>query len=560
MSSAPARSTFLVCGAIVLFVFAVYAHVIDCGFVNLDDDAHVRKNPLVVDGLRWTNIKAAFAAPHACLWIPLTWISFMADVSVFGMNAAAMHVVNVVLHAANSVLLFLLLKRATGRFWSSAAVAALFALHPINVESVAWVTERKNVLCLFCGFLSLHAYTTYAQRNSRAAYVAALILFGCALLAKPMLVPLPAGLLLLDAWPLQRIDRATWRRRVLEKVPFLLLALGSALMTMQGSLNAGRSVTIDQLSIGARVSNALISYCTYLRQLGWPSDLCVLYSHKQVAEPVGAAVSSVVLLGFTIAAWRCCRKHPYLIVGWLWFLGMLVPMIGLVQVGPQSHADRFVYAAQIGIFVGVVWWIADVWGERPRRWLAYTAVIVGAALVMTTLRQVEYWTNGATLFEHAIAVTDESPRLYGSAGFARAQLGDYPAAIAHYQNALRINARNAEDWNNLASALIHIDRNADALIAARNAVSLQPDFNEARFNLASAYELTGDDAQAVAEFRKVVQFEPTLVMAQYRLGVLSAKRGEVEAARQALEAAARLRPDDPRIHEALRGLSDNRAQ
>jgi tetratricopeptide (TPR) repeat protein len=340
----------------------------------------------------------------------------------------------------------------------------------------------------------------------------------------------------------------------LEKLPFLLLSVVSSAMTMRSTLHEGTTVNLERLPLEVRASNALVSYATYLRQLIWPSDLCVLYPHAQQIEALATAISSFLLVGLTITAWVVRKRCPYLIIGWLWFLGMLVPMIGLVQVGPQSHADRFTYAAQLGIFAGVVWLIADLWGQRPRRVLAYAAAVAGAGLMITTLRQVEHWTNGVTLFEHAIAVTNNNARAYSAAGFARARLGDHSAAVAHYENALRI-TEDSETWNNLASAFIHLGRNAEAAAAAQRALTLEPDFTEARFNLGSARERNGDDALAIAEFRKVVQEEPGMALAQYRLGTLLAKRGEVDEAKKAFTEAARLRPDDSKIAEALRSIA-----
>lgn len=554
-----ARPTRLVCGAIVLCVIALYVHVVECGFVNLDDGSHIYKNSLVLSGLRWEQLKGAFA-PHASLWIPLTWVSFMAEVSVFGVNAVEMHVLNVLLHAANAVLLFLLLKRMTQRFWPSAAVAALFAIHPINVESVAWVTERKNVLCFFFGLLSLHAYTTYARRASKPAYLAALTCFGLALLAKPMLVPLPAGLLLLDIWPFGRLDWTNWRRRALEKLPFLLLAVGSCLMTMRATATVNSAVTFDFMPFQVRVSNALIAYATYLSQMAWPSDLCVLYPHKQEVELLKAGISFLTLTIITVTAWRLRRPYPYLLIGWLWFLGMLVPMIGFVQVGPQSHADRFTYVAQLGIFVAGVWLIADLWGDRPRRWLVYSAMVVGVGLTLATLQQVEHWTNGVTLFERAVAVTTGNHRAYHHAAVARAQVGDFPAAINHFKQSLRIYPYRAETWNYLSAALIDVGHNADAEFAARKAIALQPDYPEARLNLASACEAIGHDSEAIAEYRRILEGQPDTVAAHYRLGLLLAKQGEIDAARQSLMEAARLVPEDATVAQALREFSATAVQ
>lgn len=557
MFSAAKRSTLLACGAIVLCVFALYAHVLECGFVNFDDDTHITNNPMVLNGLSVDNVKRAFTESHASLWIPLTWLSFMTDVSIFGLSAAAMHAGNVLLHAANAVLLFLLLIRTTQRFWPSLAVAALFAIHPLNVESVAWVTERKNVLCLFFGLLSLHGYATYVLRSSKPGYVAALICFGLALLAKPMLVPLPAGLLLLDVWPFRRVDWTNWRQRLVEKLPFLLLTIASCIMTMRATRISGTGATLDILSFGARISNALVAYGTYLLQMVWPKDLCVLYPHEREVELLQAGVAFFALVAITIVAWRLRRRHPYVLIGWLWFLGMLVPMIGLVQVGIQAHADRFTYAAQIGIFAAVIWLIADLWGNRPRRLPAYAAAIVGVGLMFVTLMQVEHWTNGATLFEHAAAVTKNNYRAYHSAGLARARLGDYPNAINHYKASLHIQPNRAETWSNLSASFIQAGRPADAVFSARKALALEVGHIEARFNLASACELSGDGDAAVAEFRKVVQADPAMVLAQYRLGTLLAKQGDNLAARQVLTEAMRLRPNDQRIAEALRQIPEN---
>lgn len=555
-----ARATFLACIAIVLGVFVVYAHVVEFGFIVLDDPTHVTENSLILQGLKWESIQRAFTEPQASLWIPLTWISFMADISIFGLNPMAMHIENVLLHAANAVLLFLLLKRMTQRFWPSIAVAAFFAIHPINVESVAWVTERKNVLCLFFGLLSLHLYASYTERKSKLAYGAAIVLFAAALLAKPMLVPLPMGMLLLDFWPLRRVDWTNWWLRAAEKLPFLVLSIGSSVMTMQGPLSSGRSVTLDQLPLAPRISNALVSYGNYLLQIVWPHDLCVMYPHPQVVEFAKAGVAAFVLAAITVVAWRHRQKFPYLLGGWLWFLGMLVPMIGLVQVGTQARADRFTYTAQIGIFVALVWLIADLWGTRARRVIVYAASIVTAALTILALRQVEYWTNGATLFEHTVAVVDRNPHAYANAGLSRAQLGEYPTAVSHFKKSLGFARKNPKLWNQLALALLHLNRNTEAANAAREALAQDPKLTTARYNLAIACERIGDDTQAIAQYRELVRSNPAMIPAHYRLGVLLTNQGAVERAAESLKEAARLSPNDEKIAEALRKVTGTPAE
>jgi protein O-mannosyl-transferase len=527
-----------------------YAHIFECGFVSFDDNTHVTANRVVVGGLQWDSIKAAFTEPHASLWIPLTWLSFMIDVSIFGLNAKAMHIENVLFHAANAVLLFLFLKRATSRFWPSAAVAALFAIHPINVESVAWVTERKNVLSLFFGLLSLHAYVSYARRNSKTAYVVALILFVFSVLAKPMMVALPPGLILLDIWPFRRIDRTNWLRRVLEKVPFLLFTIVSCVMTMKGPIDADSTVPFHELPIGLRLANAATSYGVYLRQLAWPHDLCILYSYQRRIDVAALSMSLIVLVGITLAAWRWRLRFPYLIIGWLWYLGMLVPMIGLVQVGSQAHADRFTYTAQIGIFVAVIWLIADLWGERPRRYLTYASSVAGIGLMIMTLRQVQYWTHGATLFERAIAVEPASPMGYAQAGFAWLQLGECKTAVSRLQTAVQRRPDFVTAWKHLAVALLELGRNAEAAKAAQEALKLEPKSAAARLSLSSAYDRMGQIPEAIEQYRKLLEVDPNEVEGHVRLGMLLAEQGNTDAAKEALANAVRLRPNDPWIAKA----------
>jgi tetratricopeptide (TPR) repeat protein len=483
----PARLPFFVGTVLVLAVCAAYAGVFNCGFVNYDDNTHVWENPLVRGGLSWTGVKAAFTEGHASLWMPLTWLSYMAEVSCFGLNVVEMHVVNVLLHAANAVLLFTLLRRATGRLWESAAVATLFALHPLNVESVAWIAERKSVLSTLLALLSLHAYVRYAQKPSVAPYLAALGWFALGLMAKAMLVTLPAALLLLDAWPLARFSRVNWRRLVIEKIPFFLLTIGCCLLTFRASHVEGHVVTLAGLPLEVRFSNAAVAYVAYLEQMVWPAGLAVIYPHPKKVEALAALLSLAVLGGITFAAWRVRRERPFVLVGWLWYLGILVPVLGFVQVGAQARADRFTYLPQIGIFIAVVWTMAGWCAAWPWRARAYGFSAVAVALALMTAWQVGFWTNGATLFERNIAVTHDNVWAYCNAGFARARLGDYPRAIEHYRAAIRLWPENAETWNNLGSALAHLGRDAEAVTTFQQALALDPGFAPAQHNLAAAH-------------------------------------------------------------------------
>ena len=533
-------------------VFAAYVHVLHCDFLPFDDESHVLKNPLLKGGLTWPNVLAAFTHFQASLWVPLTWISFMLDLSLFGMNSGAMHAVNVLLHAANALLLFEFLRRATGRLWESAAVAGLFALHPLNVESVAWVTERKNVLSMFFALLCMSAYLRYAQGRSPLGYVLAILLFALGLLAKPMLVTIPLLLLLIDVWPLQRFNRLTAVRLVMEKTPFLLLSLGCCLMTLRGPQSDGTIVPFSELPVLARLSNAAISYVAYLAQTFWPAGLAALYPHPFEAQPALAGTAAVLLLMISIGAWRLRKTHPFLIIGWLWYLAALVPVLGLVQVGPQARADRFVYLPLIGIFFALVWGVGSLEPLHQRaRWVASSAVAILVALGFVTSRQVQFWTNGATLFEHTLAVTRDNARAYQNAGLARARLGDHAKARAHYRAATRLSPLSAESWNNLGAACARIDyREAEAVECFRHAIALDPEFAEAHFNLGAAHERAGAINQAVEQFSAAIAIRPGFAQAHYRLGKLLEREGRSAEAIEHLRRAAELQSHAAAVAES----------
>jgi tetratricopeptide (TPR) repeat protein len=540
---------YIVLGLFVAIVCA-YAGVVRCDFIDLDDRSHVLENPLVRSGLTWAGIKDAFLTPHASLWVPLTWISFMADVTVFGMNPGAMHAVNLVLHAAAAVLLFFALRRMTGRLWESAAVAALFGLHPINVESVAWVTERKNVLCALFWMLTLLAYERYAAQPRALRFLAVLATFALALLSKPLAVTLPFALLLIDFWPLQRHLRTGWLRLVLEKLPLLALALLGAWMQMRAVHARGQTVPLELVPLGVRLSNAVTSYAIYLGDLAWPSRLGVFYPHPLKIQALAAALAAALLGGITFAAWRERARRPYLLTGWCWFLGTLVPMIGLVQAGSQARADRFTYIAQIGLFVAVVWMLRSVRGKT----LAWVAAGVFVALAIVTARQVTFWNDSVTLFEHTLSVTRPNARVEALAANAWTRSGEYAPSIPHYRNALRLLPEMPETWNDFGAALTHLDRDADAAKAFAEAVAQDPHSTTARYNLASTLARLGRRDAAIAQFRVVATAMPDFGRAQYHLGRLLADAGQREEALDHLRIAARLMPGDIDVRGALAKL------
>lgn len=431
-------------------IVATFSGVADCDFVPLDDSSHVYENAVVRAGLTLDGVRTAFTEPHASLWVPLTTCSLMADVSLFGLDPRWMHLANVAWHAGAAVLLFLALARLTQRLWPSVVVAALFALHPINVESVAWVAERKNVLCAFFSMLALWCWAHYAARPRVLAWLGAFVALALALLAKPMAVTLPCVLLLLDAWPLRRWGAQPWWRLLGEKVPLFALVAGASWMATWATGSRASIVTLAELPLDARFTNALTSYAAYLGQLVFPRDFAVLYPHPIAAQWRPALGALALLLGATFAAWRVRRTQPWLMVGWLIFLGMLVPSIGLVQVGCQARADRFTYLAQIGVFVALVW-SADRWLVGKLR--APVAAAVLAVLAVFTTRQVRVWRDGPTLFAHALEVTGPHPQMLDLAANAHARRGETDMAIRYWQASLVLMPENPVAASGLREAL-----------------------------------------------------------------------------------------------------------
>ncbi len=533
---------------LVAAVVSVYALVVRADFINYDDNNHVFENPLVTAGLSWHGLLDAFR-PHASLWIPLTWISFMTDVSLFGVNPGAMHAVNLAWHTASTVLLFFTLRRMTGSLWGSAFVAALFGLHPLNVESVAWVAERKSVLNTFFWFAALAAYTRYVQRPRALPYVAALLAMALALLAKPMAVTLPCTLLLLDFWPFERWRTVAWRRLLLEKVPFFLLSAASSWITMHAPRKEA-VVTLQTLSLASRVSNALVSYVAYLGTLVAPVNLGVFYPHPIQPQPLLAFASAVLLVALTALALWNWRRRPYLAVGWFWFLGVLVPVIGLLQIGSQARADRFCYVPEVGIFVAVTWFCREAWpfGACARRLLAGAVLAVDALL---TVQQVTYWQDGTTLFEHTIAVTKNNACAYANAGLNRARAGDSARAIEHYENSLRILADQSTIWRELGVELVKAGRLQDALKSYGMALHYLPTDMEARYKLAIALQKAGAMKESAAACRALLQDLPKSAGAHYYLARALEGQGQHAEAVAELRAAARIAPDHAVIAPAL---------
>ena len=483
------------CALIVLTTCVAYRWVLGNGFVLLDDNLYITDNPQVQKGLAWESIRWAFTTFHAANWHPVTWLSHMTDVQLFGLDAGRHHLTSLLLHCANAVLLLLLLFRMTGALWRSALVAALFALHPLHVESVAWIAERKDVLSTLFWLLTLFAWLAYVRSKKAGPYLLASALFALGLMAKPMLVTLPFTLLLLDFWPLGRLGlplRGRWpevKRLLWEKAPLFALAAASSVVTILAQGKAGAVSTIDQISPAARLLNAGNACMAYLVKMVWPSSLAVFYPHPRSAVLTGAAAAAILTLaGITVLAYRLRRRAPYVIFGWLWYLGTLVPVLGVVQVGRQSMADRYTYVPLIGVFIATAWGLAELAGDHrvARRLAAAASAAALAALLAVSHAQTLHWADDETLFTHVLAVTPENDMAHFHLGNIRLAQGRLDEAITHLQEAIRIDPRVAESYNSLALAWLRQGRIEQGLALLREAYRLDPSNIRARRNLSVA--------------------------------------------------------------------------
>jgi tetratricopeptide (TPR) repeat protein len=528
-----------VCIFLVLAVWAVFGQTGDFQFVNYDDDANVYENPVVEKGLTPGSIPWAFTHPQVANWIPLTTLSHILDCQLFGLRAGGHHLVNVLFHAGTAVLLFLVLRRMTGSLWRSAFVAAVFAVHPLRAESVAWVSERKDVLSGFFFMLTIGAYVEYVEkrkaesRKQRFSYALTLGVFALGLLAKNMVVTLPFVLLLLDYWPLGRYNNRWQLRQALdEKDPFIVLSIASC---AAGTLVRGLIITdASQLPLPARIGNALVSCVVYLRQMVFPVGLAIHYPYVRHGLPIWEVGLAFVLLGAISAGvlvWR--KEHPYLLVGWLWYLGMLAPVIGLVQISADAaHADRYTYLPEIGLAVAGTWAVGD-WSARwPFRRLVLgglMAAVVGSLMVCARV-QTSYWKDSQTLWTRALACVPGDSVVHGNLGDALEKMGQMDQAILHYRAALKINPGDSGTHSSLGFALAKKGQLDEALAECRIAVALDPDDADAHKNFGFALDKKGQLDQAIAQYRKALEIDPD--NAEARTNLSNALRGVPDRAKQ----------------------------
>ena len=566
----------LICLLLALVTLVLYWPVRHFEFNNYDDAQYLTENPSIQNGITLPALSWAFTTGYAGNWHPLTWFSHLLDVQFFGFNAGGHHFTNLLFHIANTLLLFLLLHRWTGALWRSAFVAALFAWHPLHVESVAWVAERKDVLSTFFWLLTLFAYGKYAEeaRGARALnpqkeaagrryYALALFLFALGLMAKPMLVSLPLILLFLDYWPLERLQLPVSTGSILalvrEKIPFFALAAASCVITFLVQKKGQAVQTLENLSLADRLANSVVSYSRYLGKLFWPTDLAILYPfvrHLPWIEVLGAVM---LFLFICVLAGCLAKSHPPLVVGWLWFVVTLVPVIGLVQVGEQSMADRYSYIPSIGLFLIVAWeiprWLnvgnpGAALLQRKVSLLLVAGIILVACLVATA-RQLRYWQDSITLFTRAVEVTKNNSIAECNLGLAYAARGQPGEAIRHEQAALKINPNYANAQNSLGIIFGDQGKRNEAVAYFLAAIKSQPDFDRAYYNLGLIYFKQGRLDDAIVQFRSAIKINPQHLYARTSLGMAMAQQGRLDEAVEQYRQALAIAPNNALVHNAL---------
>ena len=542
-----------------LATLLVYLPAARDAFLIYDDGTYVTDNRVVQQGLTWAGVKWAFTTGHGGNWHPATWLSHMLDCSLFDLNPGAHHVVNAFLHALNTALLFALLFRLTAALWPAAFVAALFAWHPLHVESVAWVSERKDVLSTCFGLLALWAYVSYASHKPASAtrfYLLSLFCFALGLMAKPMLVTLPFVMLLLDYWPLQRLStlhapRSTLRRLMLEKWPFFLLTAVSCVVTYLAQRQGEAVMTLQQLSLPLRIANALIAYVLYLAKMIWPVNLAVFYPLPgHISWIRMMAAEAVLVLGvISWGAWRLRRICPCLLTGWLWFLGTLVPVIGLVQVGSAAMADRYTYFPMVGVLIAIAYGARDLVRRRPGCRTAVGAAGVAAPLlcVLLTERQLHYWRDSESLFAHTLAVTENNAYAMNNYGVTQELAGRKEAALAWYRKAVQIDPGNVQAQYNLGNVLDKLGQPEAARRELLKAVDLDPGQAYLHNTLGTVLVELGRFDEAARQFAEAQRLDPTDAWVPFETGMLYLKQGREAEAVDQFRLALRLDPDNFQI-------------
>ncbi len=586
----------LICLALAVLTIAAYSSIRDSGFVNFDDNLFASQNAYVQSGLNWNSIGKAFSFELAKQsgWVPLTWLSLMLDTQIFGVNASGYHLTNLLFHMLNTILLFLVLHRMTRTLWPSAFVAALFAIHPLHVESVAWIAERRDVLSAFFMMLTLGAYSYYVEQRNLTRYAFVLLFFILSLMAKPMLVTLPFVLLLLDYWPLGRLSEAGPVQKIqaevlkpgvfgkpkkkagkkvnakeipevekpvepgipagakykwsliypllIEKIPLFVVAILLSIVTFAAAQSEG--FITEAIPLGARIGNAFISYVAYMGKMIWPVNLAVFYPYPEKVIPWQVFGSILLLIGITLAVlWRA-KRSPYLATGWLWYVGTLVPVIGIVQLGAQAMADRYTYVPLIGLFIMVAWGIPELLKKvNYRKEMLWTAsVFCLLCLSILTWIQVGHWRSGFTLFDHTLKVTDNNWLAYDGRCAANNEIGNHRQALDDCDRALRIKPRYVTAYNSRGIACSALGNYRQAIEDYGRAIEIRPDYADAYYNRGAAYMGIGDYAKAIENYGRAVKINPGHADAYNNMGIAYAGLGDYGKAIENYDRAVKINP------------------
>ncbi len=525
------RDTIIVCLILLILNTVAYWQVSKNEFTNYDDDVYVTQNPNVLSGLSSKSIHWAFTSTHASNWHPLTWISHMIDIEMFGLNPGPHHVINLLFHIANSILLFLVFKIMTGALRRSAFVAILFAIHPLHVESVAWIAERKDVLCAFFWLAAMYAYVRYTRKPNTPRYILVLVFFTLGLFSKPMIVTLPFVFLLMDYWPLKRLniegkrlssteveDDAEGRdvtenrlnRLLIEKIPFFMLTAASCVITFVAQKKGGAVLTLSAIPMTERIGNALLSYVGYLLKMVFPNDLSCFYPRPVVFPAWKVIGATLFLVLITVLSIKLAKKQRYIITGWLWYLGTLVPVIGLVQVGEQVMSDRYMYLPLVGIFVIISWGIPVIFKNLKNRKTVFGLAAIILVLIFTamTWKQTSYWKDNISLFQHAIRVDPENYLAQNNLGLTMYERGRYAEAEQYFKNAISVSPKYFRAYNNLGLAFMNQEgKLVDAVKSFSNALKIKPDYIDAHCNMGLALARAGQFDDAIKHLLIALQLD-----------------------------------------------------
>lgn len=553
-----------VCLIIMALTLALYWQVTGFNFINFDDPAYVYDNDQVNAGLSIDGIKWALTATQASNWHPVTWFSHMLDVSLFGHDPGLHHLTNVIIHIINSILLFIFFWGLTNKLWQSAFLAALFALHPMHVESVAWISERKDVLSAFFMLMTLLSYSNYVRQVNISNYLVVFVMLVLGLMTKPMLVTLPLVLLLMDFWPLCRIaghgpeqkthmKKISVKAAIYEKLPLLFLAAGTSVITIVVQRNSGAIKTLEVFPLSARIGNALVAYVLYIKKLFWPVGLAIIYPHPGTTALWKSWTAAICMIGISIIFFRCAKRFRFLAVGWCWFIITLVPVIGLVQVGNQSMADRYTYIPFVGLFIIVAYGVPllfDRWhiSHKPLFALSFGAIM---GCTGATYAQLGYWQNSRTLFSHALKVTDGNFMAHNYLGNTLAELNKPNEAISHYQAALQIYPNYVEALGNLGMVYATQQREKEAGVLLTKALQLSPLDAELHNNMGNIYESEGDYEKALWHYKLALSLKPNFAGAVVNLANILKEQGDLKGAAHFFQKAITLKPKLAEAHNGL---------